>query len=71
MWAGPLLLSPEAAAARSAWQAVEGDLGDALPLTASGRELVDQGWGDDVAIAAELDCSTAVPTLHDGAYRPA
>ena len=55
----------------SAWQAVEGDLGAALPLTASGRELVDQGWHDDVAIAAELDSSTVVPTLRDGAYRPA
>ena len=59
--AGPLLLSPEATAAMSAWQAVEGDLGAALPMTASGRELVDQGWPDDVAIAAELDTSTVVP----------
>jgi 2-phosphosulfolactate phosphatase len=69
--AGPLLLSPEATAARSAWCAVERDVGTALSMTASGRELVDQGWPDDVAIAAELDTSTAVPVLRDGAYRPA
>ena len=69
--AGPLLLSPEATAAMSAWHAVEGDVGTALSMTASGRELVEQGWPDDVAIAAELDTSTAVPVLRDGAYRPA
>jgi 2-phosphosulfolactate phosphatase len=69
--AGPLLLSPEATAAIAAWRAVEGDVGTALSMTASGRELVEQGWPDDVAIAAELDTSTAVPVLRDGAYRPA
>ncbi len=69
--AGPLLLSPEATAAMSAWRAVEGDVGTALSMTASGRELVEQGWPDDVAIAAELDTSTAVPVLRDGAFRPA
>jgi 2-phosphosulfolactate phosphatase len=69
--AGPLLLSPEATAAMAAWRAVEGDVGAALSAAASGRELIAQGWPDDVAIAAELDTSSAVPVLHDGAYRPA
>ena len=69
--AGPLLLSPEATAAMSAWQAVEGDVGAALSMTASGRELVEQGWPDDVAIAAELDSVDGRPVLRDGAYRPA
>ncbi|WP_404389122.1 2-phosphosulfolactate phosphatase [Humibacillus xanthopallidus] len=69
--AGPLLLSPEATAAMSAWRAVEGDVGAALSAAASGRELIAQGWPDDVAIAAELDTSSAVPVLRDGAYRPA
>ena len=69
--AGPLLLSPEATAAMAAWRAVEGDVGAALRMSASGRELVEQGWPDDVAVAAELDTSSAVPVMRDGAYRPA
>ncbi|MCU1537889.1 MAG: hypothetical protein JWP82_2240 [Humibacillus sp.] len=68
--AGPLLLSPEAAAARAAWLAVEHEVAASLRASASGRELIQQGWPDDVEIAAELDTSTAVPVLCDGAYRP-
>jgi 2-phosphosulfolactate phosphatase len=68
--AGPLLLSPEAAAGLAAWLAVESDVRAALRASASGRELAERGWGDDVEIAAELDTSTAVPVLRDGAYRP-
>jgi len=66
--AGPLLLSPEAEAAGMAWQAVEHRIGEALHACASGRELVEQGWPDDVAVAAELDASDLVPVLTDGAY---
>ena len=57
--AGPLLLSPEAEAAGAAWLAVEDRIGEALHACASGRELVEQGWPDDVAVAAELDASDA------------
>ncbi|HET7801466.1 MAG TPA: 2-phosphosulfolactate phosphatase [Humibacillus xanthopallidus] len=69
--AGPLLLSPEAGAAMAAWLVVEHDVASALAATASGRELIAQGWPDDVAIAGELDRSTVVPVLRDGAFRPA
>jgi 2-phosphosulfolactate phosphatase len=41
---------------------------EALAACASGRELVEQGWPDDVAVAAELDTSRAVPVLVDGAF---
>ena len=34
----------------------------------SGRELADLGFSQDVAIAAELDVSTAVPVLADGRF---
>ncbi len=39
-----------------------------LPLgdLASGRELIEAGFEDDVAIAAEVDSSAAVPVLLDG-----
>ena len=65
---GPLLLGPEAEAAGAAWAAVEHRAGQALQACASGRELVEQGWPDDVAVAAELDRSAAVPVLADGAF---
>ena len=65
---GPLLLSPEAEAAGAAWLAVEHRVGEALHACASGRELMGLGWPDDVAIAAELDASDAVPVLTDGVY---
>ena len=68
--AGPLLLSPEASAAMGSWLTVEDDVGGALTMAASGRELIEQGWPDDVTIAAELDTSSVVPVLRDGAYRP-
>ena len=66
--AGPLLQSPEAEAAGTAWLAVEDCVAEALDGCASGRELVEQGWPDDVAVAAELDPSEVVPVLRDGAY---
>jgi 2-phosphosulfolactate phosphatase len=66
--AGPLLLSPEAAAAGAAWLAVEDRVAEALADCASGRELIEQGWPEDVAVAAELDRSVVVPVLRDAAY---
>ena len=61
------LASPEALAAADAFRAasVRG-----LPLAevASGRELVEQGFAEDVAIAAELDASVGVPRLVDGVF---
>ncbi|MEO7754013.1 MAG: 2-phosphosulfolactate phosphatase [Terracoccus sp.] len=67
--AGPLLLSPEAEAAVAAWQAAAVSLADHVAACASGRELVESGWADDVSVAAELDSSAAVPVLVDGAFR--
>jgi 2-phosphosulfolactate phosphatase len=60
---------PEARAAAAAFTAL-GDVAAALRACASGRELADAGYPDDVAVAAELDASRAVPLLRDGAYRP-
>jgi 2-phosphosulfolactate phosphatase len=44
-------------------------LADELAACASGRELLDAGYADDVTVAAEVDTSDAVPVLEDGAYR--
>jgi 2-phosphosulfolactate phosphatase len=59
-------LSPEAGAARAAYREVAVDLGGALGDCVSGRELAGQGFGVDVALAARIDASGAVPVLRDG-----
>jgi 2-phosphosulfolactate phosphatase len=35
---------------------------------ASGRELVERGFAEDVALAGALDVSTAAAELRDGAF---
>lgn len=59
------LASPDALAAADAYRS---GLARGLPLQdlPSGRELIDQGFEEDVAIAAEVDSSASVPTLVDG-----
>ena len=57
--------SPEALAARAAFAAYSVD---GLRACATGRELVDMGFPEDVEIAAEIDSSTSVPVLVDGAF---
>jgi 2-phosphosulfolactate phosphatase len=61
-------MSPEAAAAVAAYRAVEGRLDEVLPTCASGRELVEEGFGADVALAAAYDVSGVVPVLTDEAF---
>jgi 2-phosphosulfolactate phosphatase len=57
--------SPEAAAARAAFGAARPLLYDALSRSASGLELIERGWEDDVATAAALDVTEVVPVLND------
>ena len=62
-------MSPEARAAVAAFRAARDDLLGALTGSASGRELVDRGFSDDVAIAAVLDVTDLVPVLADGMFQ--
>ena len=62
--------SPEARVARDAFASVRDSLLDELRVCASGRELVDAGFGEDVEIAAELDATTVVPVLVGGEFVP-
>ncbi len=64
-------ISPEAHAAAAAYRAIADDIPAALDQCASGRELIEIGFADDVRIAAQLDSSKAVPLLRDGAFIPA
>jgi 2-phosphosulfolactate phosphatase len=59
-------LSEEAELARNAWLAVADDLPTHLLASASGRELVERGWADDVRAAARLDADGLAPVLVDG-----
>ncbi|MDL5155499.1 2-phosphosulfolactate phosphatase [Actinomycetospora termitidis] len=62
-------LSPEARVAVAAFEAVRADLGAELRACISGRELIDDGFADDVEVAAELDASDVVPVLVGGEFR--
>jgi 2-phosphosulfolactate phosphatase len=61
--------SPEAAAIRAAFVAARPRLFETLSECASGRELVDRGWDDDVATSAALDVSTVVCRLVANEFR--
>jgi 2-phosphosulfolactate phosphatase len=62
--------SPEADAARACFEATA-DVVAAVTGSVSGRELVEGGFGDDVAIAVEIDACRLVPVLSDGAFASA
>lgn len=61
--------SPEAQAAEAAFLLHRAALHETLLLASSGIELLERGFGDDIAIASALDVSAACPRLIDGAYR--
>lgn len=60
-----LTLSPEAAAARAAFE-VTPSVAKAVRQCASGVELIERGFAEDVDIAVEQDVSDAVGVLTDG-----
>ncbi len=65
--AGPV--SPEAASARAAYRSLGRTPGMALAACASGRELFEDGYGEEIAVAAEIDSSRRVPVLAGEAFR--
>jgi 2-phosphosulfolactate phosphatase len=60
--------SPEAAMAIAAFESLGRVCGPMLEGSSSGKELIDRGFGEDVALAAALDVSANVPRLQDGAF---
>lgn len=60
--------SPEARHAQRAFEAARNDLPEELSACASGSELVRAGFAEDVALAAQIDVSAAVPVLAGGAF---
>jgi len=63
--------SLEARTAAAAWSSVADDVAAALADSASGRELTEQGYAEDVAIAAEVDRSRSVPLLFEQRFMAA
>lgn len=62
-------MSSEAALAPDAYRNALPSIGDILRGSMSGRELIGEGYGDDVTLALDLQCSAAAPVMRDGAYR--
>ncbi len=65
------ILSPEAQSAVAAYRGVARTLPHSLATCASGRELIADGHGDEIALAAESGTSVAVPVLQGECFRPA
>lgn len=61
-------LSPEARMARAVFREARASLYDTLLSCASGRELDESGFSNDVKLAAMLDVSDVVPVFHSPAY---
>src|SRR5215207_1322597 len=68
---GVLQKSPEAELALAAFDRAQRELEPFLRECASGRELIEIGFANDVASAAQLNVSRSVPTLQHGAYQDA
>ncbi|GAA1565836.1 hypothetical protein GCM10009804_23140 [Kribbella hippodromi] len=64
-------LSPEALAAAEIFDAGLSSLGDRIRNCVGGRELISKGFGPDVAVAADLNVSSTVPVLVNGAFESA
>ncbi len=56
-------LSPEARAAAAAYTSVAGNVAAELRACASGRELITNGYPDDVEVATEVNSTRVVPLL--------
>jgi len=62
-------LSPEAQAAAIAYQGIRQNLTWLIEQCSSGKELIEQGFKQDVILASQFNVSDCVPALLEGAYR--
>ncbi|EQD66660.1 lipoprotein, partial [mine drainage metagenome] len=61
-------LSPDAAATAAAFRSLMDSIPAALRDTASGQELLERGFPEDVVRAGELGASACVPSLASGGW---
>lgn len=52
--------------ARLLYETVRDRLCQALSQSDHGRNLIDAGFGEDVKVAARIDCVDVVPVFHEG-----
>ena len=60
--------SPDAELAVASYERAKADLPGFLRACASGRELIERGFPEDVELSAQENVSDAVPILREGAY---
>ncbi|MFI5201114.1 MAG: 2-phosphosulfolactate phosphatase [Candidatus Kapaibacterium sp.] len=61
--------SPEALAAQAIFESVESQIQNEIMRCASGIELIEQGFIDDVIIASSLNVSSTIPQIMNGEFR--
>lgn len=61
-------LSPEALSAVAVFQGARSRLDEHLSRCSSGKELIEQGYADDVRLASQLNVSECAPVLIDGSF---
>ncbi|MDX1664880.1 MAG: 2-phosphosulfolactate phosphatase [Candidatus Promineifilaceae bacterium] len=61
-------LSPEAQAAATLYESMRAQVGALVAGCGSGLELIQKGYEEDVALAAEVDVDDWAPILRGGAY---
>jgi len=68
---GPI--SPEAGVARAAYRSIGRSpataMQSALAASASGRELIEHGYGEEIPVAAQVDVSRRVPVLTGDSFK--
>jgi 2-phosphosulfolactate phosphatase len=63
--------SPEAAAAAAAYRDLGRGLAKSMVVCASGQELINDGYGNEITLAAKENVSTKVPVLVGESFRAA
>jgi 2-phosphosulfolactate phosphatase len=65
----PIALTDASQCAQILYQRFEANLLEAFHLSSHGRELINQGFGDDLAYCARIDITDIVPEFKDGVIR--
>jgi 2-phosphosulfolactate phosphatase len=65
----PQQLTDASQAALVLYQRFQSNLSEALSLSHHGRELIDQGYGDDLPYCALVDMTNMVPVFEEGVIR--
>jgi 2-phosphosulfolactate phosphatase len=65
----PIALTDASQCAQTLYQRFEANLTEAFRLSSHGRELMNRGFGDDLAYCAQIDMTDIVPIFREGVIR--